>query len=73
MEWGDKWAGVGDAPPMELIHKSCGQRSKPHMVCDQCGEPVRARDVQPVTGPGWNDGEELAPHVARPEVTAADA
>jgi hypothetical protein len=73
MEWGDKWAGVGDAPPMELIHKSCGQRSKPHMVCDRCGEPVHARDVQPVTGPGWNDGEELAPHVVRPEVSAADA
>ena len=27
MQWGDKWAGVGEAPPMELIHKGCGQRS----------------------------------------------
>jgi hypothetical protein len=64
MEWGDKWAGVADAPPMELIHKGCGQRTKPYMVCDRCGEPVRAKDVQPVTGPGWDDGEELAPHLS---------
>ena len=73
MQWGDKWAGVGEAPPMELIHKGCGERSKPRIVCDQCGEPVHARDVQPVTGPGWNDDEELAPPVARPAVSAADA
>ncbi|HEV7535180.1 MAG TPA: hypothetical protein VGP90_06065, partial [Acidimicrobiia bacterium] len=64
MQWGDKWTGVADVPPMELIHTGCGHRSAPRMVCDHCGEPVHARDVQPVTGPGWNDGEELAPHVA---------
>jgi hypothetical protein len=29
--------------------------------------------MQPVTGPGWNDDEELAPHVVRPAVSAADA
>jgi hypothetical protein len=63
MQWGDKWSGVAAAPPMELIHKGCGQRSAPRMVCDHCGEPVHARDMQPVAGPGWHDGEELAPHV----------
>jgi hypothetical protein len=43
------------------------------MVCDRCGEPVHARDVQPVTGSGWDDAEELAPHVIRPEVPAPGA
>ncbi len=71
MQWGDKWAG--EAPPMDLVHKGCGQHSKPIMVCDHCREPVHARDMQPVTGPGWNDDEELAPHLIRPEVSAAGA
>ncbi|MDQ1567562.1 MAG: hypothetical protein QOF96_2442 [Actinomycetota bacterium] len=65
MQWGDKWAGVADAPPMVLVHKGCGHPSAPRMVCDHCGDPVHARDLQPVTGPGWNDGEELAPHLVQ--------
>jgi hypothetical protein len=65
MQWGDKWTGVADTPPMELVHKACGHHSEPRMVCDHCGEPVHARDMQPVTGPGWNDGEELAPHLTQ--------
>jgi DNA-binding HxlR family transcriptional regulator len=65
MQWGDKWTGMADAPPIELIHKRCGHRSVPRMVCDHCGEPVDAREMQPVIGPGWNDGEELAPHLAK--------
>jgi DNA-binding HxlR family transcriptional regulator len=67
MQWGDKWAGVADAPPMGLIHTGCGHPSAPRMVCDHCGEPVHARDMQPVTGPGWNEDEELAPHLSRGE------
>jgi hypothetical protein len=50
---------------MELVHKGCGQLTGLRMVCDRCGEPVHARDMQPVTGPGWNDGEELAPHLVQ--------
>lgn len=61
MQWGDKWAG--EAPPMDLVHKGCGHPSKPLMVCDHCGAAVHARDMQPVTGPGWDDSEELAPHL----------
>ena len=73
MRWGDKWAGVADAPPMELMHKGCGHRSAPLMVCDHCGEPVHARDMQPVTGPGWNEGEELAPHLIPGPASAVSA
>jgi DNA-binding HxlR family transcriptional regulator len=50
-QWGDQYAAP-DGPPMELIHKSCGHVSEATMVCSECGEPLRARDVRAVPGPG---------------------
>ena len=47
--WGDRWAVDEAGPPLVLEHKGCGQLSHPHLVCDACGEPVRARDMRPVT------------------------
>jgi DNA-binding HxlR family transcriptional regulator len=70
MEWGDRWAGPAAGPPLVVVHRGCGHQSAPRLVCDHCGEPVTARDMQPVTGPGWNDAEEPAPHVRVTEPTA---
>ena len=42
--WGDKWLGA-DAEPIVLHHNSCDHDCTPHMTCDQCGEPVRAREM----------------------------
>jgi DNA-binding HxlR family transcriptional regulator len=52
MQWGNKHAGFVDGPPVLLRHKSCGEISEPRLVCDQCGEEIRARDMEPFPGPG---------------------
>jgi DNA-binding HxlR family transcriptional regulator len=49
MQWGNEWTGLA-APPVELVHKSCGHRFTPVVACSECGEPVRARDTEPVLG-----------------------
>ena len=43
MDWGSRHAG-GRA--MTLTHKTCGATVMPHLTCPECGEPVRARDMQ---------------------------
>jgi len=50
-QWGDKYAAP-NGPPMELIHKSCGHVSQATAVCSECGEPMGARDVRALPGPG---------------------
>lgn len=45
MRWGDRWAGQGAKPPLQLIHKPCGKVSRPELVCDQCASPVDARSM----------------------------
>jgi DNA-binding HxlR family transcriptional regulator len=44
-EWGDRWLG-DDGQTVILHHELCNNVSHPRMTCDQCGEPVRARDVR---------------------------
>jgi DNA-binding HxlR family transcriptional regulator len=51
MQWGNEWTGL-PAPPVELLHKPCGQRTTPHVVCSHCGERIVARDTEPVVGQG---------------------
>jgi DNA-binding HxlR family transcriptional regulator len=42
MEWG---ARHGGGRAMTLTHK-CGAAAMPHLACPECGESVRARDMQ---------------------------
>jgi DNA-binding HxlR family transcriptional regulator len=56
-QWGDRYAAP-DGPPLPLAHKSCGKVSEAVMVCSECGEPLAARDVRAVAGPG--DVDQLA-------------
>lgn len=51
MEWGNEWTGL-PAPPVELLHKPCRQRTTVRVVCSQCGEDIDAHDTEPVIGPG---------------------
>jgi DNA-binding HxlR family transcriptional regulator len=51
MQWGNEWTGL-PAPPVELLHKPCGQRTTPEVVCSHCGERIVARDTEPVVGKG---------------------
>jgi hypothetical protein len=40
MTWGDKWQNDGQGPPNPLRHVSCGEITRPTLVCDHCGEGV---------------------------------
>jgi hypothetical protein len=51
MEWGNRWTGL-PAPPVELLHKPCGERVTARVVCSHCGEDLDAHDTEPVVGPG---------------------
>ena len=50
-QWGDKYAAP-DGPPLEVVHKDCGQVAEAVLTCSACGEPIGARDVRAVPGPG---------------------
>jgi DNA-binding HxlR family transcriptional regulator len=50
-EWGDRWAAP-DGPPLEVVHRTCGEVAHASVVCDHCGEPLDARSVTAVPGPG---------------------
>ncbi|WP_322769207.1 helix-turn-helix domain-containing protein [Frankia sp. Cr1] len=54
-QWGDKHAAP-DGPPVLMRHTNCGQVSTAVMTCSSCGEPLEARGMQAVAGPGAPDG-----------------
>lgn len=51
--WGDKWMDEGNGPPIEYFHLSCEHKFTPLLVCSECREPVQARGVKPLVGPGF--------------------
>jgi len=44
MQWGNKYGGFDD-PPVQLEHKGCGHHQTPLLVCGECGEELRPREV----------------------------
>jgi DNA-binding HxlR family transcriptional regulator len=50
-QWGDKYAAP-DGPPLQVMHKACGEISDAVLTCSTCGEPIGARDIRGVRGPG---------------------
>jgi len=50
--WGDKWLARGAGPPVLYRHHACGEISHVELRCSHCGERMRARDIDPVAGPG---------------------
>jgi DNA-binding HxlR family transcriptional regulator len=51
MAWGNEWTGLA-APPVDLLHKPCGHRMTPRVVCSECGEEINDHDTEPVVGKG---------------------
>lgn len=47
-KWGDKYVADEHGPPVTLVHRGCGHEMEGRLDCEHCGEPVTARDVQPV-------------------------
>ena len=52
MQWGDKHAPGEMGPPVMLEHRTCGNVTSPALVCSECGEPLSARDMRVLPGPG---------------------
>ena len=63
-QWGDKHAAP-DGPPLRVVHTACGNEVQAVMTCSACGEPLAARDVRAVAGPGDRD------HLLDPGATKA--
>ncbi len=49
--WGDEHLAP-DGPPLGYVHSDCGGGVAVQLVCDRCGEPLDARAVTVVEGPG---------------------
>ena len=45
MQWGNRHGGFDAGPPMQLEHKRCGHITTGKLVCSECGEELRAREV----------------------------
>ena len=46
MRWGDKYLAGSDGPPLVLEHQ-CGHQLAAQVVCEACGEPVKAGTTKP--------------------------
>jgi DNA-binding HxlR family transcriptional regulator len=51
MRWGNEWTDL-ERPPVELLHRTCGERFQAVVVCSSCGEGLDARETRPLPGPG---------------------
>jgi hypothetical protein len=60
-QWGDQYAAP-NGPPIEIVHRSCGQVSHAEMSCAWCGERLNYRNVQAVAGPGRDASRILSGH-----------
>jgi DNA-binding HxlR family transcriptional regulator len=50
--WGDKWLAGEAGPPVLYRHHACGQISHVELHCSECGQPMRATDIDLLPGPG---------------------
>lgn len=50
-QWGDKHAAPA-GPPLELVHKHCGEVSDAVLTCSACGEQIGPSEVLAVPGAG---------------------
>ncbi len=53
-EWGDRWAAPG-GPPIEIVHRSCGELTHVVPTCAHCGEVLEYGELRMIEGPGAGD------------------
>jgi DNA-binding HxlR family transcriptional regulator len=70
-QWGDRWEAPG-GPPVELVHRGCGHVASMVPTCSACGEPVTARDVRAVAGPGGTDDPLIPRRGRRPRAAVSE-
>jgi DNA-binding HxlR family transcriptional regulator len=52
MAWGDRWLSP-DGPPVEVLHKDCGEVTRPVVACEHCHGELTRRNVRVRPGAGW--------------------
>jgi len=52
MQWGDRWEADPDGPPVEIVHRDCGQPVELVLRCGHDDLTLTARDTKPRPGPG---------------------
>jgi len=55
-QWGDRWAAPG-GPPVQTRHTACGHIVTAVPACSHCGEPLDARSITAIPGPGASAGD----------------
>jgi DNA-binding HxlR family transcriptional regulator len=70
VHWGDVHMVDERGRPLLHQHKTCGKFFDPVMVCSECGEPLRAKEVITHKGPGARPAEADS-GVSRPRVASA--
>jgi DNA-binding HxlR family transcriptional regulator len=45
-EWAEHWLEDIGGPDLRLIHAKCGTETHPRLVCDHCGEEIRAEHMR---------------------------
>jgi DNA-binding HxlR family transcriptional regulator len=48
--WADDHYGDPRRPAVQIRHRSCGEVTKPLLVCSECREPIGPHDVEILTG-----------------------
>ena len=51
-QWGDEWVYGAGNEPLVIEHRGCGCTTTAVMTCSSCGDPLDARSVRAMTGPG---------------------
>jgi DNA-binding HxlR family transcriptional regulator len=68
-QWGDQHAAP-NGPPVEIVHRGCGEATHAELSCAWCGERLNYRNVRAVAGPGRDAG--LLFPASREEVVAVE-
>lgn len=51
-QWGDKHMAGEEGVPLLRVHEPCGHVATGILICEDCGEPMHARNVSVKPGPG---------------------
>lgn len=60
LSFGDQWLAGTGAPPLKLIHKTCGCDCRPRIACSHCSTPLDPRAVHYRDGPGAGEAVRAA-------------
>ncbi|MDD5494250.1 MAG: helix-turn-helix domain-containing protein [Dehalococcoidia bacterium] len=55
LRWGDRWLAGKEGPPLQLIHKPCGQIIEPLTICDHCRHEIKAWETSYINGTGASE------------------